>query len=362
MKNQLAKRILFLIVIAQTGLLAMLISGCQKAPSLKVDRTKNTIAMAVSADAPRYANSVYNQADSLLAEAGLEIARQDGRFMIFRDYDRADSLLTEANALALQAINEANQNKNELRIRANDELANLKSELGNWREALTGSLIIYEAERIWSTADLALAACEKLIDMGEYNEALREAENVRGKLQALGGLIEEYSNMQAGKVKTWRKWVKQTVDNSRLNGSAAIIIIKSTHKLYLLRAGKEIMVFNCELGYNSAQQKYFAGDGATPEGTYKITQVNKGSKFYRALMLDYPNENDRRRFSANKAKGIISEQAKIGALIEIHGHAGQNKDWTNGCVALNNDDMDTLIKYAGIGTPVTIVRVSDQWP
>jgi len=358
----LPKRFLHLITITRIGLLAILVSGCQEAPSLKFSRTKDALADAVAAEAPRYANPVYKQADSLLTEASLEIARQDGRFAIFRDYDKAESLLTQANSSALKALSEASYNKTELQSHANDELASLKTELGSWREALAGSLIIYEAERIWSTADLALTACGKLIEMEEYNEALRETENVRGKLQALGSLIEEYSNMQAEKVQTWREWVKQTVDNSRLGGSTAIIVVKSTHKLYLLKAGQKIMVFNCELGYNSAQQKYFAGDGATPEGTYKITQVNNGSKFYKALMLNYPNENDKRRFFANKTKGIISGHARIGALIEIHGHAGQNKDWTNGCVALADEDMDILIKHAGVGTPVAIVRVSDQWP
>jgi len=362
MKGQLPKRIFAPKALILIGLIVILISGCQEAPSIKFDRVKIALAKAASADALTYAKATYTTADSLLAEAQLEIAHQNGRFFILRDYNLAESLLTDAHVLSFQALNEARHNKTSLKNHIGDELASLKSELRDWREALAGSLIIFEAEKIWSSANLALTACDKLIDLGEYNEALREAENARVKLHALGSLVEEYSNMQAEKVKTWRNWVVQTVENSRLNGSTAIVVVKASHKLYLVRAGKIIMTFNCELGYNSAQQKYFSGDGATPEGTYKITHINNGSKFYRALMLNYPNDMDRRRFSANKSKGIISRYAKIGALIEIHGHGGQNKDWTNGCVALTDNDMDRLINNVSVGTPVTIVRVSDQWP
>lgn len=110
-------------------------------------------------------------------------------------------------------------------------------------------------------------------------------------------------------------------------------------------------------------KKLFAGDAATPEGKYKVVRArHTGSSFYKALSLDYPNEHDRKRFEENKRRGIISHKARIGGNIEIHGEGGKNRDWTEGCVALTNADMDHIMKYVSVGTPVTIVRKSDQWP
>lgn len=363
MLNRSFLKAFFLHIAYFLGFFIILGLGCQKPPAEQITKAAKALVDASAAEAPRYARPIYSHAESLLVDSRLEVAHQTGRFILFRNYERAESLTQLAYEISLQAASEAQKNKEALRNRANDELTNIKTELASWRETFDGSLINYKAEQYWSSADIAVNACQHLIRQEEYDRALKEADNARAKLRDLSKLIEDYSNGQAEVLKTWRKWVRQTIDNSRGHGSPAIIVVKSTHTLYLVKNGNVVRTFDCELGFNSAQQKYFSGDGATPEGIYQVTRVNKnGSKFYKALMLNYPNDNDRKRFSDNKAKGIISRYAKIGALIEIHGNGGQNKDWTNGCVALANNDIDSLIAHVGIGTPVTIVRVSDQWP
>ena len=174
--------------------------------------------------------------------------------------------------------------------------------------------------------------------------------------------MAEVVNNEKGKIAVWRNWVDATVAASRDGGSAAVIVDKSAHKAYLLNGGKVVQTYRCDLGWNSAEQKYFQGDGATPEGTYRITSIKNRSKYYRALLIDYPNDLDRRRFAENKRKGVISRYARIGALIEIHGSGGRGEDWTDGCIALANKDMDSLMRRVAVGTPVTIVRRSDRWP
>jgi L,D-peptidoglycan transpeptidase YkuD (ErfK/YbiS/YcfS/YnhG family) len=52
---------------------------------------------------------------------------------------------------------------------------------------------------------------------------------------------------------------------------------------------------------------------------------------------------------------VVPANAGIGSLIEIHGEGGQGRDWTDGCVALSNSDMDRVFSHARVGTPVTIV-------
>jgi lipoprotein-anchoring transpeptidase ErfK/SrfK len=73
------------------------------------------------------------------------------------------------------------------------------------------------------------------------------------------------------------------------------------------------------------------------------------------MMLDYPNAEDRREFDAAKRAGRISRNARIGHLIEIHGNGGRDEDWTQGCVALSDRDIDDLYARVSVGTPVTIV-------
>jgi hypothetical protein len=72
-------------------------------------------------------------------------------------------------------------------------------------------------------------------------------------------------------------------------------------------------------------------------------------------MLDYPNERDKERFRKAVQRGEIARGASIGGLIEIHGEGGRGGDWTDGCVALTNNEMDDLFDRVSVGTLVTIV-------
>jgi murein L,D-transpeptidase YafK len=72
-------------------------------------------------------------------------------------------------------------------------------------------------------------------------------------------------------------------------------------------------------------------------------------------LIDYPNETDREEFRLEIAKGTLPRTAKIGNLIEIHGDGGRGVDWTEGCVALTDSEIDVIFKIAKEGTPVTIV-------
>jgi murein L,D-transpeptidase YafK len=116
-------------------------------------------------------------------------------------------------------------------------------------------------------------------------------------------------------------------------------------------------VFSIELGSNWIGDKNQQGDKTTPEGLYKIISKKSDgeTKFNKALLLNYPNEDDKKRFSINKKNGIIKPGANIGNLIEIHGEGGQGIDWTDGCIALKNDEMDILYTACPVGTHVTIV-------
>lgn len=155
----------------------------------------------------------------------------------------------------------------------------------------------------------------------------------------------------------WRSWIRQAIETSRMTGAASFVVVKEKHLLQVYKAGRLVRATPVDLGANSINQKSHAGDRTTPEGLYRITK-KKGhgqSKYGLALLLDYPNAEDRRRFAAAKARGEITKRTGIGGLIEIHGEGGRGVDWTDGCIAPDNRDMEILFREAGVGTMVAIV-------
>jgi murein L,D-transpeptidase YafK len=163
----------------------------------------------------------------------------------------------------------------------------------------------------------------------------------------------------------YQEWIHETIEESRSKKGLAIIIDKAAYTLTLYENGKKITSFPVELGFNPIHDKFLEGDGCTPEGRYKVKKVkDKGqTSFYRAFLLDYPTLQDDTELLKLKAKGLAPLTATSGSLIEIHGNGSGKKgnrdgtNWTLGCIALSNGDMDRLLS-SGVkeNTPVTIVR------
>ena len=163
----------------------------------------------------------------------------------------------------------------------------------------------------------------------------------------------------------WNHWVTNTLNWSSRTGGTAIVVIKASRHLIVYRNGKPLRRFSIALGFSGLQDKLQEGDGATPEGQFRILQ-KKGpgfTKFHKALLLNYPTNAHRQRFLEAKSKGGLPAHRGIGGLIEIHGQQPDGNSTTNGCVALLNADMDAVFHLAEEGTPVTIVGAlqPDNW-
>jgi len=204
-----------------------------------------------------------------------------------------------------------------------------------------------------------LQLAERLAQQGDFAAAADAARRSKGFSFAIEsshqvemGRLHDRSNLQ-----TWRQWALETITTSRVLSEPAIIVDKLRRKMYLYSDGRREAVFSVELGSNGLRPKLRAGDRATPEGLYRVVARKQGEQtaYYKALLLDYPNANDRRRFERARRRGLISRWTRIGGSIEIHGGGGQKRDWTDGCVALSNRAMDKLFAEVRIGTPVTIV-------
>jgi murein L,D-transpeptidase YafK len=133
-----------------------------------------------------------------------------------------------------------------------------------------------------------------------------------------------------------------------------VIVVKSERRLYLLQDGSVIRTYRVALGPNPVGHKVFQGDGRTPEGLYTLDWRNEASRFHRAIHISYPNDEDIER--------SIRFGGAPGGLIMIHGQPsdgfrGSNPhyDWTEGCVALSNAEMDEVWLAVDDGTPIEIL-------
>jgi murein L,D-transpeptidase YafK len=135
-----------------------------------------------------------------------------------------------------------------------------------------------------------------------------------------------------------------------------LVVDKSEHTMYVYKNGKVIRTLPVSIGPNPGP-KIQQGDRRTPEGTYRILDKRCHPIKYRAMTISYPNAKDRAR--ARKL-GV-----NPGSMITIHGQPHWNADghgddytlshdWTNGCIALTNRDLDWLWGSVRVGTPITI--------
>jgi hypothetical protein len=334
-----------------------------QAPEAGLRGARAALDAAMGAEAPRYAPEAYRLADQTFGNGWLEMARQKGRLRIFRNYTLADSLLGLATTYADAAAAAARDSASWLEAMATSKFAAFQARVDLRRSSLDNLLTDQRAEHQWSIAQSSLLVAGHLIEDGAYQDALDAIDAGMGQLDSLDAILAGYFRDENQQITAWRRWVQETLSASRRQGRYAVIVDKSAHSLYLVRNGALLKTYPCELGRNPAYQKQYAGDGATPEGEYAVTKVkSRESKYYKALLLDYPNSHDRARFAHSKVNGDVPSGAGPGGYIEIHGMGGRGLDWTDGCIALRNEDMDAVLKYVGVGTPVTIVRKSDQWP
>ena len=144
-----------------------------------------------------------------------------------------------------------------------------------------------------------------------------------------------------------------------------ILIEKQKRRLTVLQGEKGIFFCRIALGQHPDGPKQREGDGKTPEGCYEISCKNDKSKFYLSLGISYPNESDAQRgckrgdISQKQLQEIVKKaphppwDTLLGGAIFLHG-GGTDGDWTKGCIAVENDDMEWLFSHIPIGTKVNI--------
>jgi murein L,D-transpeptidase YafK len=132
-------------------------------------------------------------------------------------------------------------------------------------------------------------------------------------------------------------------------------VYKSERKMILYSGGKEIRTYSISLGKNPVGPKQKEGDKKTPEGNYILDRRITNSKYHLAIHISYPNEQDR----LNAEKLGVSP----GGDIMLHGLPNKlefledyysNTDWSDGCIAVTNDEIEEIWKTVDDGTQITI--------
>ena len=135
----------------------------------------------------------------------------------------------------------------------------------------------------------------------------------------------------------------------------SIVISKSAHTLSLMSGRTVLKTYRVALGRGSSEAKQFAGDNRTPEGKYIIDEKKTSTKFHKALHISYPNAEDRARAGKlGKSPGGDIEIHGLPASLAWVGTKQHMLDWTEGCIALSNEEIDEVWQLVSKGTSVEI--------
>ena len=135
-----------------------------------------------------------------------------------------------------------------------------------------------------------------------------------------------------------------------------LVVLKNERIMKVYSSGEVIKVYSISIGKNSIGDKVVQGDKRTPEGTYIINDKNAGSGYHKNLGISYPNHED--RLAAQSKNLDPGGDIKIHGLQNGLGFIGKFHrviNWTAGCIALTDEEIDELYDRVEIGTPIIIM-------
>ncbi|MBN2236207.1 MAG: L,D-transpeptidase family protein, partial [Bacteroidales bacterium] len=293
-----------------------------------------------------------NEAAQLYQQAMDEWKIQNQKFLLRRDFTQVKFLAAKSAKIYHQAVLLSVSEKKEVYKNATAILRKLENSLQTFDKNYRHLPLEKTTFEQNSLANLNYKEALTLFDKNQLHEAeklaskalvLIDKANTKGK----AALVAFYADFPL-----WEENLKWANQHSA-KGKTVILINKMESSCSVIRSGKTITEFKTEFGQNWLGDKVKMGDKATPEGIYKIVRKKnkKETKFYKSLLLDYPNEFDKVKFAERIKKGEIPKNAHIGNYIEIHGYGGKGVNWTDGCVALENKDMDRLFEFCSENTP-----------
>ncbi len=344
---------------APWGLLLFLAAGCGSSEPFEARLADLQERRLWRAEAERFAPEEYRTYRTELRRAKDALIETERKFVWFRDYDA----LQESFKQLLARGDRIHAAVGERRVQQG---ASFEVKLEAHREKLerldilTTIISVGKSSREFLVkAEVLTNEAEELAGRERFPEAEERLKRATTFLQIAKEVVTPGLKRFADEeqIRSWRRKVDETIRESKVRGGYAIVVSKVDRQLYLYKGGRLVKTYPVGLGSRSISDKLCAGDRATPEGKYRVTKKLARSRYHKALLINYPNEEDRRQFDQAKRRGAIPKRAGIGGLIEIHG--GGKDGQTYGCVALDDHQMDEIYTLADVDTPVTIVGARD---
>ncbi|MBN2350286.1 MAG: L,D-transpeptidase [Bacteroidales bacterium] len=350
------KILLILMSIVIIGLV-IIISFRPAPPEQEIKQARQALLEAKVGKADIYAKISYKKAMAMYDSAMQYWNYENQKLFFLRNFDSVKKFADKSQLFAAESKIKSNQNALTLKENLQHKLDDLDARIKHFqvhyyhlplsenlrKQHVIGKLYFEEAYIAFKNQDLHKAGDKFELARKNITQAYTEADK----------MLSNYFNH----FPEWENWVKKTIEYSRINKTYCLVIDKYSRECLVYSNGSIKNSYTVEFGRNWIGDKNQQGDKATPEGIYQVTdkKANGNTRYYKALLLNYPNEEDLKRFNTSKKNGTLPPDAKIGSLIEIHGEGGKGIDWTDGCIALKNSDIDDLYKICNTGTRVTIV-------
>jgi lipoprotein-anchoring transpeptidase ErfK/SrfK len=264
--------------------------------------------------------------------------------------------LHEEGTHLVAAVKDRRQNQ---RLAAESKLSRIEQRMRFMTASVgtIGSRLVSGEQHV--ETELWIKHARALLEDGQYERSIQATDRASKILLAQATILNHELGRYADEevINTWKDAVRRTVEWSQTHRAQAIVISKADRLLILYRNGRKALSYPIQLGSRGIRAKRHYGDGATPEGEYRIVRKRgqRHTPFHRSMVLDYPNADDRRRFEAAQKAGEIGNSQTMSGSIEIHGIAQGITDQPFGSIVLDNHHIADLFQRVGIGTPVTIV-------
>ena len=326
-------------------------------PVVECDQALTALSLARHADANQYAQDDLIQAEVYWGLTRTAWQTQNQRWFWVRDFEPARAFAAIATTNAQQALARASVSKDSLDWLLSNSIPAIKERIAIFKSHYGRVPMGKAVRQRFMSAQFLAAEGEMAYRRGDYLRASSRLASSLANLSEVDADLQALLRSYLRKVPEWRRWSAETVAWSLKEKKAAIVVDKLAHVCRVYVEGALHMEVPIELGPRWLGHKRKRGDEATPEGRYQIKRKRGPgqTRYHKALEINYPNKADHKQFrDAQKRKELLKTDS-IGGLIEIHGAGGKGRNWTQGCVALRNKDMDKVFEIAKEGTPVTIV-------
>ncbi len=360
MNKNIIKSILVysLIAIALFGMvLTVLIITRDEPPAKEIDESRRAIFEAKKSGADQYAILKFKDAETDYDSALYYLKAENQKIFFKRNYNSCRKSARNSYTKAVEAKQDAIAVSKNFKKYLEEKIDSIDSFLNHFKDIFIKLPLDIEIFTDFTKGKMLLAESKYAFKNENYKGCSNNLELAYQYLNKSYEVAKSLLNNYFALYPKWISWADETIDYSKRQKTNAIVVDKFSKKLYLYNNGKLKYSTEIELGKNWIGFKVFQGDKATPEGRYTIVKKKNHpqTKYYKALLLNYPNNEDKQRYNELRTQGQIPGNKSIGNLIEIHGGGGQGANWTDGCVALSNKDMEKLFQLVGEETPVTIV-------